>query len=325
MLEPQAFPPAPLDAVAPVSRVDPELVPALSAIPDFDTLCLDNLAEFRTIMGEATPVAGSPLLDVQWIEVAPGIGALLYVPARLGSDRRPCAMLNIHGGGFVMGTAAREDALMRELCIRHSMVILSVDYRLAPEAPYPAPLDDCLAGFDWLAAQSGPLGIAQGRIGIRGVSAGGGLAAGLALRLRDRGTHVPAWLWLLYPMLDDRTSGAPGAGSFVWTPAANAFGWASYLGSEPGGEDVAPYAAPARAQNLAGLPPTFLATGSIDLFAAEDVEFARRLLEAGTPIELHVYPGAYHGFNLVATASVAERYRLDADRAVGRFTANSIP
>lgn len=314
---------APPEAVEPISMVDPELVAALAAIPNFDTLTAETLADFRSIMGEAAPTDANDTVAVERIEISSSLSALLYRPSRPMLAEPAPAMLNIHGGGFVMGTAAREDVLMRDLCARHSMVILSVDYRLAPEAPFPAPLDDCLAGFDWLISHAGGLGFASDEVGIRGVSAGGGLAAGLALRLRDRGRAVPSWLWLLYPMLDDRTAGAPRTGNFVWTRAANLFGWTSYLGTEPGHAGTHPYAAPARAESLAGLPRTFIATGSIDLFAAEDMEFARRLLEAGVPVELHVYPGAYHGFNLIASASVAERYRLDAERAVARFIANT--
>lgn len=304
----------------PLSKADPELRPALAQLPNFDTLSADSLAGFRALMSEAPQATEDDVqVDVSRVEVAGGVSALLYRPTSIAADHRRPAMLNIHGGGFVMGTAIREDAAMRALCARHGMVILSVDYRLSPEAPFPAPLDDCIAAFDWFAEFAETPGTISGRIGVRGVSAGGGLAAGLALRLRDRGGAMPAWLWLLYPMLDDRTAGAPGTGAFVWTRAANRFGWASYLGCTPGSAEISAYAAPARADNLAGLPPTFMATGSIDLFAGEDIDFAARLHQSGVPVELHVYPGAYHGFNLIADARVARRYHADADAAVSRF------
>jgi hypothetical protein len=157
------------------------------------------------------------------------------------------------------------------------------------------------------------------RIAIGGASAGGGLAAALGLLARDRGEVPLAFQLLIYPMLDDRTVTAaephPFTGEFVWTPQANYFGWRALLGQEPGSPDVSPYAAAARAESLEGLPPTFISVGTLDLFLEEDLEYARRLIRAGVPTELHVYPGAFHGFDMAESAKVTQtsvRDRLDA-------------
>jgi acetyl esterase/lipase len=307
--------------------VDPELLPALAAMPNFDTLSAGTLPQFRSVFRSVTVAAADNAVDrqvsVRRVDITPTLGGLLYEPttARDASSNEAGlpAMLNIHGGGFVLGTAEHEDPLMRSLCAEHGLVILSVDYRLAPEVPFPGAHDDCIAAFGWLHANVEALGLNPRRVGLRGASAGGGLATGLTLRLRDDGRDMPAWLWLLYPMLDDRTSNVPGAGTAIWTANANAYAWPAYLGSPAGGNDVSPYAAPARAETYEGFPPTFLATGAIDLFAAEDVRLAQRLLSDGVPVELHVYPGAYHGFSIVPGASVAARYQADLRAALARF------
>jgi acetyl esterase/lipase len=194
-----------------------------------------------------------------------------------------------------------------------------VDYRLAPETPHPGPVEDCYAALRWLYSHTGELGVDPTRIAIGGASAGGGLAAGLTLLTRDRGEVPLAFQFLIFPMLDDRTVTAtephPYTGEFIWTPEANRFGWTSLLGKEPGGPDVSPYAAAARAESLEGLPPTFINVGALDLFLEEDMEYARRLMRAGVPTELHVYPGAFHGFHMTANAKVslaAVRDQLDA-------------
>ena len=178
---------------------------------------------------------------------------------------------------------------------------MSVQYRLAPETPYPGPLDDCYAGLAWVHQHADELGVDPDRIGIGGQSAGGGLAAGLALLARDRGEVPVAFQLLIYPMLDDRqitpSSGWPDP---IWPPSANTYGWTAYLGDRKGGPDVEPYAAPARATDLAGLPPTLIAVGAIDGFSDEDIDYAVRLRHAGVPVDLHVYAGAPHGFEGLA-------------------------
>ena len=296
--------------------VHPDLRGALAKLPDFGALSAETLAQARAFLPDPSPAEDDPALSVERIAIPgePAASAFLYRPTATASAPRP-ALLNIHGGGYVAGSALREDADMRRLAIDLDCVILSVDYRLAPETPYPGPLDDCFTALAWLHAQAAGLSVDPARIAVRGVSAGGGLAAGLSLLARDRGAPVIAFLLLLYPMLDDRTAPHPFAGRHVWPITANRFGWRSYLG---GADEPSIYAVPGRADDLAGLPPTFLATGSIDLFADENLSFAQKLMRAGVPVELHVYPGAYHGFNMVAKSAVARAYLSDETAALRR-------
>src|SRR5262249_39769655 len=158
--------------------------------------------------------------------------------------------------------------------------------------PFPGNVEDCYAALAWMAGEAAALGVDAARIGVMGESAGGGLAAALALLARDRGEHRLAFQHLIYPMIDDCTCTAaephPSTAEFIGTPASNRFGWTSLLGTEPGGADVSPYAAAARATDLAGLPPAYIATGALDLFLEENLEYARRLIRAGVPVELHV-------------------------------------
>jgi triacylglycerol lipase len=203
-------------------------------------------------------------------------------------------------------------------------VIVSVDYRLAPETAFPGAIEDCYAGLTWTVAHAAELNIDTARLGVMGESAGGGLAAALALLARDRGEIALAFQVLTYPMLDDRTctrAPHPYAGEFLWTPRNNRYGWRALLGEEPGGPKVSPYAAPARADDLSGLPPTFLMTGALDLFVDENIDYARRLVAAGVPTEFHVYPGAFHAFDAWPGAQVAEQARRDRLEALERLLA----
>jgi len=213
----------------------------------------------------------------------------------------PCAF-SMHGGGYVLGTYAMDDPVFDELCPKLGMVGASVDYRLAPETPYPGPLEDCYRALRWTHHHAQELGIDPGCIGVMGVSAGGGLAAALAHLARDRGELPVTFQLLDSPMLDDRqiTPSSRQDGLAVWNRNSNAFGWKSYLGDLYGRDDVPFTAAPARATDLSGLPPAFVSVGAVDGFRDEDVEYAVRLNQAGVPAELHVYPGACHGFNLLA-------------------------
>jgi triacylglycerol lipase len=183
-------------------------------------------------------------------------------------------------------------------------------------------VEDCYAALKWLHANAGELGVDVGRIAIGGASAGGGLAACLGLLTRDRGEVPLAFQLLIYPMLDDRTvthdDPHPHTGEFIWTHDSNHLGWASLLGQAPGSDGVSPYAAAARAESVAGLPPTFISVGSLDLFLEEDIEYARRLIRAAVPTELHIYPGAFHGFNMVPDAEVTQAYTRDSMGALKR-------
>jgi acetyl esterase/lipase len=189
-------------------------------------------------------------------------------------------------------------------------LVVSVDYRLAPETPHPGPVEDCYAALKWLLANAESLGVDRNRLAIGGESAGGGLSAALALLARDRGEVPLTFQMLSAPVLDDRTclrrDPHPYAGEFIWTHETNYLGWKALLGCEPGSQSVSPYASAARAENLAGLPPAFISVGALDLLLEEDLEYARRLARAGVPVELHVYPGGLHGFELVADSHLAK-------------------
>jgi triacylglycerol lipase len=231
-------------------------------------------------------------------------------------------LLWIHGGGYIIGSADADDQAVRSVVAEVGCAAVSVDYRLAPETLFPGAVEDCYAALLWLHGQGQELGIDAERVAIFGSSAGGGLAAALALLARDRGVVQPAFQMLVAPMLDDRTGTTsdphPYAGEFGWTAENNRFGWKALLGAEPGGTDVSPYAAPARAESLAGLPPAFISVGALDLFVEEDMEYARRLVRDGVPTELHVYPGAIHGFEVAAESHVAKAHRRDRLTALRR-------
>ncbi|NHN88149.1 alpha/beta hydrolase [Acetobacter conturbans] len=251
----------------------------------------------------------------------PAVRVLVIAPNAPATKPRP-AMVHIHGGGFVVGTPDAFVPTLRHWATQLGCVIVSTDYRLAPENPFPAPLEDCYATLLWTVAQAEMLMIDPSRIGVVGESAGGGLAAALALLTRQRGGPALAFQSLQYPMLDDRTvlthPDIPGAGAFLWTAEMNRFGWESYLGATAvGAAGVSPFAAPARASSLADLPPTYIGVGSIDLFLEEDIAFARRLMQAGVPVELQVFPGAFHAFEWEPRAGVTVRSgirRVDAMR-----------
>jgi acetyl esterase/lipase len=206
-----------------------------------------------------------------------------------------------------------DDAGFDMWCPRLRYIGVSVEYRLAPETPYPGPLDDCYAALRWTFAHAGEFGIDTTRIGIRGASAGGGSAAALALLARDRGDVAVAFQQLIYPMIDDRQTTPSSAWEVpIWNPAANTLGWRAYLGDLYGAQDVPAYAAAARAMDLSGLPPAFVSVGTLDGFCDEDITYAQRLNHAGVPVELHVYPGAPHGFDMLAAgAEISKRARRD--------------
>ncbi|MEU1953955.1 alpha/beta hydrolase [Nocardia rhamnosiphila] len=215
-------------------------------------------------------------------------------------------LLFVHGGGYVIGNAAMGDRFCATVAERVGAVAVSVEYRLAPEHPYPAPLEDCYAGLCWLARLPE---VDRDRIAIAGESAGGGLAAALALLARERGAVRPVLQLLSYPMLDDRTAARTDIDARwlrMWSLRSNSFGWRSYLG-EPGAAAVPPLAAPARYDDLAGLPPAWIGVGTHDLFYAEDLAYADRLRRAGVPCTLHEVCGAYHGFDLVEHAAPVSR------------------
>ena len=224
---------------------------------------------------------------------------------------RPC-LYSMHGGGYVAGSFDLDDGLFDSLCQSTGCVGVSVAYRLAPEAPYPLPLEDCYVGLAWVFENAQMLGIDTARIGVHGVSAGGGLAAALALLVRDRGEFKLAYQALDCPMLDYRqvTASSQADGLVGWTKESNAFGWQSYLGELYGG-DVPCHASPALAEDLSGLPPAYVSVGGADGFRDECVAYAMRLGECGTPYELHVFPGAPHPVMLFTETDIGSRYVRD--------------
>ncbi|HUD93955.1 alpha/beta hydrolase [Sphingobium sp.] len=303
--------------------VDPALLPGLDVMPALE-LSDESLPAIRQGMEQMTAMAPEPKVSgVHWrsdsVPVADGrqVSVRIYTPAGDATPRP--AILHIHGGGYVMGSVATNHVSNMQMAAEIGGVVVSVDYRLAPETPAPGSVEDCYAALCWLHQQAISLGVDATRIAVRGESAGGGLAAALCLLARDRGGPAIAHQNLIYPMLDDRTciTRLPDhLGAFVWTPQANVFGWRSLLGQNPGAADVSPYAAPARASDLSGLPPAFIAVGALDLFLVEDMDYARRLIEVGVPTELHVYPGAYHGFDVLPDAPASVRLKQDAASAL---------
>lgn len=223
----------------------------------------------------------------------------------------------IHGGGMVLGDLDDENPAAELICEQVGAVVVSVKYRLAPEHPYPAAVEDCYAGLEWLSKNVAELGVDAERLAIYGASAGGGLTLATALLARDRGGPQLSFMMPIYPMIDDRNE-TPSSHEItdigIWDRAGNIEAWAWYLG----GQEADQYAAPARAADLSGLPPAFIDVGTIDLFLDEDIEFARRLMQAGVPTELHIHPGAFHATELVAPQSVLSQriwgMRIDALR-----------
>ncbi|WP_413183534.1 alpha/beta hydrolase [Paraburkholderia sacchari] len=307
--------------------MDPELS-ALIGEEASSPVDLDMLPQSRAVMAESIGVwFPAPPDAVEIVErMIPGPAGApdvrLVITRAKGSRKVGPAFLHIHGGGYVMGSPEINLATDAAYALELGATVVSVGYRLSPETPHPGPVEDCYAALCWLNAEAEALGADPRRIVVTGESAGGGLAAALVLLARDRGEISVAFQHLLYPMLDDRTAvcaeRSPYLGQFVWTQANNFFGWTSLLGGPPGGADVSAYAAAARADNVEGLPPTFIACGAIDLFLLENMDYARRLMLAGVPTELHIYPGAPHAFDLVDTAQVARAYSRDSMSALKR-------
>lgn len=297
--------------------IDPELLPALALFPPFD-ITGPGLEHLRATMDGFAPAPEAMACDdivLQQISVpastaGPELNIILHRP--VGQTGLLPLYFHIHGGGFVLGNAIMSSPANIALAREVGCIVASVDYRLSPEVTGQQPVEDCYRALCWLVENAQSHGIDASRIAIGGESAGGGLAASLALMVRDRGTIALAIQMLICPMLDDRTQGDhPHCGEFVWTAEANAAAWALRIGSEDVEQDRRGYIAAARADDLEGLAPTYIAVGSLDLFLDEDIAYARRLARAGVPIDLHVYAGGYHGFELAADASVTRRTMED--------------
>ncbi|MCU1467366.1 MAG: lipase [Actinomycetia bacterium] len=298
--------------------VDPEIA-ELASMVRVETFDRERLALARSwdIVGT---VALSDAVERR-DHVVPGdpdVAIRVHRPVGVDGDL-PC-VYSIHGGGYIMGSYGMDDGRFDKWCQKHRCVGVSVEYRLAPETPYPGPLDDCYLGLQWVYRHSAELGIDPNHIGVAGASAGGGLAAALALLARDRG-EIPLRFQLLdCPMLDDRqiTPSSRLDELLIFNRESNTFGWRSYLGDLYGSPDVPAYAAPARATDLSRLPAAYVCVGAVDGFRDEDIEYAMRLNQAGVPTELHVYPGAPHGVMLFPDTAVAKRYAAGIEDWIGR-------
>ena len=313
-----------------VEQLDPELKAVMERMPTDRTLDLTKISAARARMKKLVleMLAAFPQVEgvSQEDRFAPGTQGGPPVRVRIyraddQSSKLP-ALYWIHGGGYVMGDIDMDDRLMKQMVKRIGCVAASVDYRLAPEHPFPTPVEDCYTGLKWLFAHADELGVEPARIAIGGPSGGGGLTAGLGLLARDRKEVQVAYQLLIYPMIDDRNATAAAhaiTDPRVWNRESNRLGWKAYLGRDGGGADVSPYAAATRATDLSNLPPTYISVGTLDLFVDENIDYAQRLIQAGVPTELHVYPGAFHGFDMFApSARVSKQFKADRDNALKR-------
>jgi len=302
----------------PMSYVNPEFRAALGSaakrLEAVQSLSASSLASVR--QGMNTPgnaLAPTPPVTEKTIPGPAGAPAVRVYTAGASPGASKPAVLHIHGGGYVIGSAASSRPEIQSLSAALDCVAVSVEYRLAPETTFPGSLEDNYAALRWMYTNAKELGIDVKRIAVKGGSAGGGHAAALAIAARDRGEFPICFQVLIYPMLDDRTGSTrkmpPYLGHYLWTAAANRFGWTSLLGVPAGSSAVPPNSVPARVSNLRGLPPAFIGVGSIDLFAPEDIEYAQRLVAAGVAVELNVVPGAFHGFDEIAPdASLSRQF-----------------
>jgi acetyl esterase/lipase len=312
-------------------RIDPEL--------------REGLALYRSLGFTATDLSGETLLTMRTTaatlfaeataDIPPNEGVLREdrvvpgpdgdVPVRVhrpaGASGTLPGLLWIHGGGMIFGSIDQDDLTCDAYADGVGCVVVDVEYRLAPEHPHPAPVEDCYAALVWMAENAAELGIDPARIAVGGASAGGGLAAGTVLKAHDEGTPAVAFQLLVYPMLDDRDateSTHEFGGILSWAREHNVSGWKALLGKRHGTDDVDHYAAPARAEDLAGLPPALIQVGELEVFRDENIEYATRLLRAGVATELHVYPGGYHAWDMaVPDADLSVRMvqeRMDALR-----------
>lgn len=288
------------------------LPPDLMDLSDLDV----GISRLMTMLGGAVAeLPQSVVIDDHLVPASDGHQMLvrLYRPAA-ARPNSPC-LYWIHGGGLVLGNVPMDDAACAGIVEALNIVVASVEYRLAPAFPYPVPLDDCYSGLEWLMGAAGTLGLNPQRIAIGGGSAGGGLAASVALLARDRGRLRPCFQLLRYPMIDDRNttqSSQAVTDLRVWNRSANLTGWGAYLGDAAGTDDVSLYAAVARATDLSGLPPAIVTVGELDMFLDEDIEYAQRLIAAGVSTELHVYRGCIHGSDaLVPHSNTVQQWKRD--------------
>ena len=302
--------------------IDPELAAVIELLPNMDLV--DPVAARRAfeeiLVGITFDIPGIETLDIEdrlvpgWGD-DPEVSVRVYRPAGASAAARVPGVLMIHGGGFVIGSVEAEHAGAALTAVGTGAVVVSVDYRLAPEHPYPAGLHDCYAALRYLHAEAEALGVDPERVALIGASAGGGLAAATALFARDHGGPAVCFQLLQIPELDDRLE-TPSMQTFVDSPMWNrplaVQSWQAYLGPLYGSDDVPAYAAPARAEDLSGLPPAYVSTAENDPLRDEGIAYAQRLLQAGVSVELHQFPGTFHGSALVTTAAVSKRAQRES-------------
>jgi len=293
------------------ARLDPELAAALEQMPlSFAGITPENVHVVREMMAAMrVPVPTDVTVEQQSVPTADGEVAV-YIYHRNPSSPQP-ALLWIHGGGYIVGSA--EDDRARIIAENLNCTVVSVDYRMAPEHPFPAGPEDCYSSLLWMVEHAQALKIDASRLAIGGASAGAGMAAGVALMNRDRGGPVLALQLLMYPMIDNLHDTPSGqyTNHPVWDQGTSFSAWEMYLDGTPG-LDASPYAAASRATDLSGLPPAYICVGTEDLFRDEDIDYARRLIDAGVPCELAVFPGMYHGGDMFVPQARISR-RLNAD------------
>lgn len=297
--------------------IDPEYAALLSVLPEF-VFNEESLSATR----ELTPEAPPPPHDIERSDCNIGDGSVIVTVHRpAGVAEALPAIVWMHGGGLIFGNRHLDNEQSERWCRTFALCCLSVEYRLAPEHPFPVPLEDCYSALSWATEQADTIGVDANRIGVGGKSAGGGLAAALALLARERGGPKINYQVLDCPMLDDRqcTPSSQLEGMPIWSRESNAFGWRSYLGDLYGTNRVPALAAPARETDLRGLPPAFLAVGVVDGLRDETVEYATRLNQANVASELHVYPGVPHGTAMFPGLKVNEPIIRNIDGFVARM------
>ncbi len=328
----QSQAPAPAAPADPMSMVNPEFRPALEQLiksaEDRGPLNDATVKQWRSLTFPTPPLAPTPAVREQMIPGPAGAPQVkVYICGDASGALKP-AILHIHGGGYIIGSAFSSRQDIQDLVIAHNCVAVTVEYRLAPETRFPGSLEDIYAALRWMHSHAKELGIDTTRIAVKGESAGGGHAAALAIAARDRGEFPLCLQVLIYPMLDDRTGSShqlPAQfGKYIWTSQMNRYGWTALLGVPAGADSVPAGSVPARLANLAGLAPAFIGVGSIDLFAPEDIDYAQRLIAAGVPTEMSLVPGAFHAFDgVVPQASLSIQFKQDWNEAIRRAFATS--
>jgi acetyl esterase len=305
--------------------LDPELAAVVELLPRIE---LDDPVAARRAFEEALAAIAIDIEGIERLEIedrtipghdgSPDVPVRVYRPATATGTLMPGVVM-IHGGGFVIGSVDAEHAGAAAVALDTGGVVVSVEYRLAPEHPYPAALEDCYAALCWLHDQAESLHVDPARVALVGVSAGGGLSAATALYARDHGGPAVCFQLLHIPELDDRLE-TPSMQKFVDSPLWNrplaVQSWRAYLGPLAGTDNVPAYAAPARAVDLSGLPPAYVSTAENDPLRDEGIDYAQRLLQAGVSVELHQYPGTFHGSALVTTAAVSRRAQREASEVL---------